>query len=1027
MELLNNDNIDELYLDPFPQIFRINRVLNDNRGNNEKNNDEYNCIMQWKDLLEILIIFMKDDSCIYWDLMRNYSDTLSPKTKRYLFSIVKKNKFAMEDLENILKEKLIHEIISNGNIIEMKSISQNIDNYLQTLFEENNKFNELLDELTYNKMNGDRKLLFLKDTYFKNFDINYYISLADKSSAQRYLLEFKKDAIKSYNNYYYNPSKLTFELFEIVYEKILLNKNNLELMIKIIEKLLSKENIIKKIDIKSVRNNLLPVILNYLLMFCVINTKSFIEFKIENKDLIIKLQNILSESLKTNKDNNNNDNENIILEKDLEEYIAEVINQLNKYQIISDSIENDLSKLNKYDYNIDILDKLKEQQLNNNNLNIINFISTDSKKKADEKKEKSKNMKNKMKNLMKKKSDLFLDKVSLNQEMIEIINDQNQNQDNIKDNNEIMCFFCRNSINLNSFDIPYGKLGLLINDYFYINSLKASIRSELSKLTNKDYNKNNIYDKIVEQIDCEKFNRITSCGHYFHMSCFNKGCTRRRNIDIFQFSCPLCLKKQNILIPPLNHFKEKYIFFKSEKIDELFIEKPNIKKNEINNKDYELFEDFIDDLLLNNGFDSDKYNDYNSFIKDIYPIYKGHFNFMENIFYIKGTTFHKYQQIDTLQNFNLSLRFIIKIEDFFIIQIINYIKDNLSYLAKGPNEKEFIYNHNDMHMYHVNLLEKILLSLSILFDYDEMKTSFKYIIYIFLPYFCFGFYYRDLMFKKENNNLNITQFNEKMNINDLQKYLKDNNKQLLNYLNIFLKKFCLIKLLTDFNNKNEDIINSFNELSIDNLLSLLDMGNLYELLPKNENNEINFIDIINILPKIFNPNEVFYIQFENNLDHNKVFDLIFNNIKKNNNENALIVKELIIQFSPIKFEFIHLDNNIFDCIEKNLEKKCDICNQLTRYSFICLICGNKVCHEKYSFYHTKNHVKKCGGMYCLFLDIDNMKIYLWTINEVSKKLFSIYVNEAGNGPKGYEIGNEYNLSNEKLSNAIKNYICYDFN
>ena len=41
-------------------------------------------------------------------------------------------------------------------------------------------------------------------------------------------------------------------------------------------------------------------------------------------------------------------------------------------------------------------------------------------------------------------------------------------------------------------------------------------------------------------------------------------------------------------------------------------------------------------------------------------------------------------------------------------------------------------------------------------------------------------------------------------------------------------------------------------------------------------------------------------------------------------EESIYEKDLIIQFSPIKFDFIHLDNNIFDWIERNLGKPCDI-------------------------------------------------------------------------------------------------------
>ena len=122
-----------------------------------------------------------------------------------------------------------------------------------------------------------------------------------------------------------------------------------------------------------------------------------------------------------------------------------------------------------------------------------------------------------------------------------------------------------------------------------------------------------------------------------------------------------------------------------------------------------------------------------------------------------------------------------------------------------------------------------------------------------------------------------------------------------------------------------------------------------------------------------------------------------------------------------------MDNNIFDWFERNLEKKCVVCNKLIKYSVICLICGNKVCHSKYINYHISTHTKNCCGEYGLFLDMESMKLILWNIYTNKKVLFPIYVNKTGNGPEGYETSNEFNLSQEKLKLAINNYACYDFN
>ena len=1012
-----------------PQLFyQLIYNMNMKNSGNEKSRDEYNCIMQWRLLLDMLISIMKDDSCPFWSLIKIYNETVSSQTKIELFNLIKNNNDMMEDLKNILKEKIIHEIVSNGNLSNLKTITQNIDKYLRTLFEENNEFNKALDELTYYKLEGETKLYYVKDTYLKELDLNYCYSFKEKSGAQKYILDFKKDIVKPYNSYYYNPSKLTFEFFETVYKKVLLNTNNLKLIIKIIEKLLSDEKITEELDKKSVRNTLLPIMLNYLTMFNVINTQSFIVFKIKNKDLINKLYDLLSKSVQSN--NNNN-----ILEKDLEENVKEVMSQLKRYQIIFESIDRDFSKLNEYDYNIDILDKLRQNENEKNinkNINIINLIPKDEKK-VDENKKKTKNIKDKFKNLMKKKANNFMKKITSDETVIQLINEKDKKDDVEDSKNEIMCFFCRNPIILDSFKIPYGKIGLLNEDLFYVNSVKSTIRGELLKIK-KDINKTDIYTKTIDNIYHDKFTRIISCGHYFHTSCFIEGCKKNANNEnnennngVEEFTCPLCLKNQNILIPPLNNFREKYEFFKPEKMDELFKDNIDLSKYK-SNEDSDLFKKCLESFLEKINLNIISNKDYKSFIDFNYQYYKSYFNYLENVFYVNGTTFHKNQQIDTIQNLYLSLRFNIKTNPDFIKQIIDFIKEELTYLAKGPDEKEYIYNHQH-YMRYVDSIEKIFLSLSILFNYEEIQKTFKYIIYIYFPYFIFGFYFRDLIFRKEFKSINQFQFKEKMNLNDLIDYTKINNQQLLIYFNYFLKKFCLIKALNDFSYKNQEIVNSFNELNLENLFSLIDMEEFYKSIPKINDNEIDIMDIIYKIENIFNKNDLFFKLFGEILDYKKVFEKIFINIKENEKEDSITEKELIIQFAPIKFQFINLDNNVFDWIEKNLGKECDICHRVSGKSYICLICGDKVCHKDENVLDILQHTKMCAEKKGIFMNMNDMVISLWNYksngNSTYAKLYPLYVNKVGTGPQGSGIGREFNLSNEKLNLTIKNFICND--
>ena len=523
---LKLSNIENVY-SKFDQSFN-SIIIQTNNKSDEKN--ELNIIMQWETLFEFLITIIKDDSSCYWNLINNYHEVISSKTRTKLYENIRKNKYAIEDLKNILQEKIILNIISEGNLIDKKNLDKKVDEYLLLFFEDSELYNQTLEKLTFSKKKGETKIYYLKDEYLKYFDCNFYVNNKDKSSAQKYILDFKKDIIKTYNYHYYNQSELTFEFFELVYERVLLNKDNLELLIKVVEKLLNNENIIKHLDKKSLRNSLLPIILNYLLMFSVINTKSFIEFKMQNKDVINILYNLLFKVVNNNEINNN------VLDKDLEDYIKEVLNRINQYQIIFDYFQGDLNKLNKYNYNINILEQLKQQQ--NTEKNYINIIPENINQ-INEKKQKAKNLKDKLKSVMKNKSNNLMKKIETNEDLIKSLDEQIKNVDKINQKNEeIICFYCRNPITLDSFEVPYGKLGLYFKDLFYTNSIEATIREEIKSLKLEQNNIN------YEQINYTRYTRLISCGHYFHSSCFSNGC--KKNSDDNGFDCPICLKNQNI-------------------------------------------------------------------------------------------------------------------------------------------------------------------------------------------------------------------------------------------------------------------------------------------------------------------------------------------------------------------------------------------------------------------------------------------------------------------------------------------------
>ena len=1000
----DNSEIQEEILDDISPLAPIDILLansfnNRNRRINDKNQDEYNIIMQWKMLLEFPIYIMRDNSCCYWSLINNYEKMIDSDKKINLYNQIKNNKFAMEDLKNILKEKIILNLIENGNLINIKQLEKNLDSYLLTIFEENNTYDEILDKLTYNKMFNETKLFYLKDEHLKLFDLNYIINPKDKSNAEKYILDFKKDVIKTYNCHFVNHSELTFDFFHKVYEKIFLNKNNLELIIKIIETLVNNDKNLEKLDRKSIGNNLLPVVLNYLQIFNMINTKSFIEFKFQNQNIINKLHELLSNIIQNNEKTN-------LIDKDLENQIKEIQNQINRYKLISDLYNNDLSKLNKYDYNSTIINE-NDININKTNSDIIT-----------NQKQKMKNTKEKLKSLMKNKKNNFLKKIESNEEMIKAINDNTNIEENNKNNEEeIICFYCRNSIKLNTFEEPYGKLGLYINDNFYVNSIKSTLREELSNL-NLIEEHDNIDSMIENKMNC----RIVSCGHYFHNKCFCEGYAKGNSN---QFTCPLCLKEQNILIPPLSLFHDRYDFINSNNIKDLFNEEKINEKNEANDKIKNLFDTTVLNYLLQTNLFITDFKNSIEFLDEILPYYKSHMNYFENIFYIQGTTFHKKQQIDNMKNLILSLRlFLYDREDFNKIEIIQYIKETLLNLSKGPEENKFMYENSDTYMHYTNLLEKINLALILLCDYEEFKEMIKYILYIFLPYFCFGLFFKKLIVNKNNNELDNEQFKQKLNILEFKKYLKDDNETIMKKLNAFFKKLCSIKIISDYRNKieeNENIINTFNQQSMKDILSFLDLNNIINSLTQNE---IFVEDIINELPKTFNSNDILYNLLIPTLNFDKVINNIFENVTKyNNNIKYEITKELILQFLPTKFNFIHFEKNIFDFLIKNTGKKCEICNKISRSWLLCLICGKKICDSRQEAFR---HTDDCMGGYCIYIDMSNMILFYVDTKDLVLGLYPLYLDKNGIGPKKSKIFNEYNLSNERLKTTLENFINLEF-
>ena len=234
--------------------------------------------------------------------------------------------------------------------------------------------------------------------------------------------------------------------------------------------------------------------------------------------------------------------------------------------------------------------------------------------------------------------------------------------------------------------------------------------------------------------------------------------------------------------------------------------------------------------------------DYILIIDALFIKYDSYINFLGNLYFCEATTFYKQQQIDIIKNLILSIRYLTKINTIDINHIINYIKNGISVLINGPNENENIIE-KYINMYYSKYIDKIIFSFMILLDYDEFKKLFLYIINWSLPYFSFWLFLRNLISENNFYSLYDEQIKEKIDLNNLLLYLKENNKMINNYLMIFLQKLMMIKIISKFNTNKENLLININNLSMENLFDELNMQNLYKILPKDKNNEINIIDI----------------------------------------------------------------------------------------------------------------------------------------------------------------------------------------
>ena len=1010
--IIEKSNIEYTY-SFFNRIFKEDsKDINKNKENEVKekeiNEDYQKFVIQWVRLIEIVIYLMKNDSTYFWCLLTSYEKIFSSKIKMKLFDKIKKNSKLMMDLRNNLKEKMIRIFICHGNWLELPKLKSLVDEYYFLLFNEK-EFNEILNEITIIKKSNRKNIICLKDSSFRYLDMNFFFSPLIKSKAEIYISNFKKDSFKLYNSYYYKPSILSFEFINKVFENILHSVDSLNLILKILEKLTCQINNERDSKyINHIRSAFLPLILNYLTMLGEINSRTFIKFKLENQNMLNKICILLDKSIQNNKNN-------IIYDNDLSENVLNTIKQLNKHKIINEKIKGDLTKLDECDYNTE--DIILEKEDLNKEKSLSPNDNAESKNKNSLKEKKSK-LKEKYKKLIAQKGNKFIEKIKDNKALNDILKKED-NKTSEDGQNEIMCFLCRNNINLNSFKEPYGKISYINRDLFFQNCIKSSIREEINKIVKKTKED----QKNIHSIEKEKGNklkaktRIISCGHYFHQKCFIDGLNEYYNIK-----CPVCEKYGNVLIAPLTNFYGKEQLLISEKLKNILDKKTQMQKLEIKEENL-VFKNICFDYIqyfINNAKNIKKDSmNYNFILNEIFPNFECCINYLWNIFYCDATTFFKQEQIDSIKNMILSLRYLTRINCIDINQIKNYILNGIEILIKGPNEKDNIIN-NYQESFYDKYITKILFSFVILLDYSEFSELFLYIINWALPYFFFWLYLRHLIVENHLYSFYDEKMKDKINIDNYKQYLKDNNSKINDYFKLFLNKLLMIKIITNYNSEKSIMFNKkIHDLTMEEIFTELNIQNLYDAL-KNENNEIDYTKIFEILSNKLS-SSISTIKDCIIPDSDKIVTLLINNLVKIKEEKYIMNERFFYQFNLYKFDFIKLEDNIFDFIEKYLFTKCYACSTYKKLNYVCLICGNKMCQDEII-----EHIFKCTLSDIIFIEMKTMKLVYFHLFKSYRLSYALYTNEFGGGPTDNFISKEFILNKENYKYTLKNYICVDF-
>ena len=1041
-KILMTENFENSYTF-FNKIFEFNEGINQNdKLTNQNtlnytnftiiqyNQNENNHSIYWVRFIQIIISIIKNDSISFLEILEFYNDLIPFSLKTKYFNSIKENKLMMTEYKNILQEQIILLFAQKKNKISYDEIRKTIYQEFINLIDEH-VFEDFLDSLCVFQIENKKKIFSLKQKSFQYLDLNYYTSPYYSSNAYSFIITLKKEVFKIFNNYKFISTKITLDSNLRAYENILLNIENIYFFIKIIDVLIFFSNEKNENNLKNIGNLLLPIILNYLSLFASINSEPFIVFKLENENLMYKIGTTLSKLSNHISDNN-------FFNNSLIDYIKYVVMELDEYKNKNEKYHGDLDKLNDEDFyynNNNKTCKSYNSLYDEGETETLEITESDNYDYIASKEKRGSGSGGVLSKFLYSFTDrrFSIDSSSNNKIRITDTNDDSyiKGSKTIYEmtNKKILCDSCNKEIKMKDNKTTYAKIGRIVKDYFYVNSFNSTARLELKKLKENNSEIKDIdVDYIINSKKCLKEANlfVTSCGHIFHFSCLKQNKQK-------EVKCHNCKFVGNVIIPSLINCRLNNI--NSYKFNDII--KRNFEKKKPSkvkpakgfddcHKKIIKFLEAITDLKI----EISKPLDYNNFFENIFTKFQSYLNYFTNLFYFNQSAQYKENELYIIQNLILSIRYLVNINYFNINDVVDSIHNMIKELIKGPDINQNIIESYE-NLYYNNIIDKLLFSFLILMDKSEIKNIFELIINWTLPYLSVWAYLRHLIAENKFCSINDDGDNEKINISEFNQFLEDKNKELNHLLKLFFGKLYIIKILSIHYNNYESCIKHYdidiNILTFEEFFYKLNLENLRSILNKNNNNnEINFIEIIDNLSNLLMKKELYSNDGSIVLDYNKIFNYSIYNIKTVKPKAGKVRSEILVQFIPMKFSLIYINKTIFDFLENYINNKCIYCNNQERNSFICLICGKKICCSKKCNLQ-KKHINECGGNKGIFLNMSNYEINVYNnSNEKDNKYYTLFFDDYDLGPSEEKLSNHYILKKDSLEESFNDFISIDW-